>query len=143
MAKKKNRACFDFLGYRINIWVAKKGDVIRVSDVDKITFNTEQFLGQTYMSKNKDNTPEFGIIFNNDVPISVDVVAHECWHLFFYINGYWNLEQEEVYSSDELCGEAYAHMFEHLFRGTVDALLVLRDGSLEGIRGSAKDEDKK
>ena len=54
MAKKKNRACFDFLGYRINIWVAKKGDVIRVSDVDKITFNTEQFLGQTYTSKNKD-----------------------------------------------------------------------------------------
>ena len=116
---------FSFLDYRIDIYFSKSGEVIRYTDKDSFSF-PDTVLGTAFRGINKDNTPVFGIVFPHDREISITTIIHECWHLFFFILDYWDTTKSEEFTSEELAGEVYAQLFEHLCNSVLNLLTKVK-----------------
>lgn len=80
-------------------------------------------LGEAFRGTNKDLSPVFGIAFLGTKALNVSTIIHECWHLFFFILSYWDSTKSETFVPDELAGETYAHLFEHLVSSVISVLV--------------------
>lgn len=58
---------------------------------------------------------KYVVTFNADYQLSVDIIAHETWHLFFNLLDYVS-DSNTNYTADELSKEAYTKLFTELFK---------------------------
>lgn len=58
---------------------------------------------------------KYVVAFNADHQISVDMIAHETWHLFFNLLDYVS-DSNISYTAEELSKEAYTKLFTELFK---------------------------
>lgn len=115
------RTKFNWLSfYEIHVVSARAGEHIKLgSGSDYIM---PEIWGQSLKRINKDGSVYFFIIFNSDKPPVFELIAHECWHMFFQI---LEFQGEKELGPEEMMKELYAMSFETLIHGVMKALCAL------------------
>lgn len=115
------RTSFNFMSfYDIEVVSAAPGERIKIgSGSDYIM---PELWGESLRRTNEDGYTYFLLLFNSERPLSFEMIAHECWHMFFQIMEY---QGESPLSMSELFKELYAMSFETLYGRTLKALAKL------------------
>lgn len=79
-------------------------------------------MGESVRRVTEDGKTYFVLAFNADLIPTAEVIAHECFHMFFQILGY--SESAPMYA-EELTKEIYAIKYEDLVHKTMNALQKL------------------
>lgn len=77
---------------------------------------------------------KYVVVFNADHQLSVDMIAHETWHLFFDLLDYVS-DNTTSYNADELSKEAYTILFTELFK-------LLNEKAFSLLFEQTKEDDK-
>lgn len=115
------RTSFNFMSfYDIDVVSAAPGERIKIGSGSDIIM--PEMWGQAIKRVNADGSTYFLIIFNSERAPAFEIIAHECWHMFFMI---LEFQKEGELTATELCKELYAMSFETLYGRTLKALVKL------------------
>lgn len=110
--------------YDIEVVLAKPGEHFKLGSSD---IEMPNLIGAAIKHSKADEQTYFALVFNSEFgDIRMEVIAHECFHIFFEILSYMG---EKNITPELLTNELYAVTFENLVHKTIGAIYKLTGGS--------------
>ena len=103
------RTKFNFISfYDIEVISARTGEKFKIG---KVSQEMPNIWGCSSSVTDSEGNTYFYIAFNERMPLTMELISHECFHMFFQILWY---QGEERLKSESLVSEIYAMAFETL-----------------------------
>lgn len=97
-----------FVNYNVTIYFCNTKDMIKANYID----SDMEVVGIC----RRENQLDYLLIFNTDYEITIDIVLHEVYHLFFEVLN--DIGRNDEYSASEIGKDLYCYMFVDMFKKT-------------------------